>query len=48
MEKKDFVTTSFTKERNEAVEIRACDYAGNCSETTKSVIKIDKSEQSSK
>ena len=44
MEKKDFVTTSFTKERNEAVEIRACDYAGNCSETTKSVIKIDKSE----
>lgn len=46
MEKKNFVTTTFTKERNEAVEIRACDYADNCSEAAKSIIKIDKSEPS--
>ena len=37
-----FTTTEFSQERGEYVEIRACDYAGNCSETTKSMIKIDK------
>ena len=37
-----FETTPFSKERNEYVEIRACDQAGNCSETAQSMIKIDK------
>ena len=37
-----FTTTSFAKERSEYVEVRACDYAGNCSEISQSMIKIDK------
>ena len=37
-----FVTTAFSKERGEYVEIRACDNAGNCSEPGRSMIKIDK------
>ena len=37
-----FDTPDFTQEREEYIEIRACDYAGNCSETTKSLIKLDK------
>lgn len=37
-----FVTTAFSKERGEYVEIRACDLAGNCSEPGRSMIKIDK------
>lgn len=37
-----FTTTNFTQERSELVEIRACDYAGNCSESLTSMIKIDK------
>ena len=37
-----FVTTPFSKERAEEVEIRACDRAGNCSASSKSMIKIDK------
>ena len=37
-----FVTTAFSKERGEYVEVRACDYAGNCSEASQSMIKIDK------
>ena len=37
-----FVTTAFSKERDEYVEIRACDRAGNCSESGRSMIKIDK------
>ena len=37
-----FDTPEFTQERGEYIEIRACDYAGNCSETTKSLIKLDK------
>lgn len=37
-----FVTTAFSKERGEYVEIRACDRAGNCSGTGRSMIKIDK------
>ena len=41
-EKKTFVTPAFSKERSEYVEIRACDYVGNCSEATSSMIKIDK------
>ena len=41
-EEKNFVSTYFSEERSEYVEIRACDYAGNCSESTKSMIKIDK------
>lgn len=41
-EEKTFVTTEFSNERSEYVEIRACDYAGNCSETSQSMIKIDK------
>ena len=41
-EEKTFVTPAFSKERNEYVEIRACDYAGNCSEAASSMIKIDK------
>lgn len=37
-----FTTSAFSKERSEYVEVRACDYAGNCSESVKSMIKIDK------
>ena len=37
-----FNTPKFSQERGEYVEIRACDQIGNCSETTKSMIKIDK------
>ena len=37
-----FVTTAFSKEREEYVEIRACDRAGNCSGSGRSMIKIDK------
>ena len=37
-----FTTTDFSIERNEVVEIRACDYAENCSESSQSMIKIDK------
>lgn len=37
-----FITTPFTAERNELVEIRACDYAGNCSKLAKNTIMIDK------
>ena len=37
-----FITTPFTAERNELVEIRACDYADNCSEPAKNTIMIDK------
>ena len=37
-----FVTTAFSKERNEIVEFIACDKAGNCSETSTSTIKINK------
>lgn len=40
--KNDFTTTKFTDERNEPVYIRACDYAGNCSEAKSTNIKIDK------
>lgn len=36
-----FTTPPFTQERNEIVEIRACDYADNCSAPTQSMIKID-------
>ena len=41
-----FVSTAFSKERAEYVEVRACDNAGNCSETAKSMIKIDKTKPS--
>lgn len=37
-----FNTTNFSKKRNEIVEFIACDYAGNCTEPTTSMIKIDK------
>ena len=37
-----FETTKFSKERSEYVEVRACDRAGNCSDTAKSKIMIDK------
>lgn len=37
-----FNTPNFTQERGEYVEFRACDQVENCSETTKSMIKIDK------
>lgn len=40
-----FVTTAFSKERGEYVEIRACDNVGNCS-SNKSMIKIDKTSPS--
>lgn len=36
-----FTTTPFSKERNEEVEIRACDYAGNCSAGARTTISID-------
>ena len=39
-----FVTTPFSKERDEYVEVRACDRAGNCSDTAKSKIMIDKTD----
>lgn len=39
-----FTTTQFSEERSQNVYIRACDYAGNCSESTTSMIKIDKTE----
>lgn len=38
----NFTTTAFTEERNEIVEIRACDYADNCSEIAQNNIMIDK------
>ena len=41
-DKTPFVTTKFSKERAEYVEVRACDRAGNCSDIAKSMIKIDK------
>ena len=41
-----FVTTAFSKERGEYVEIRACDNVGNCSEPGRSMIKIDKTSPS--
>lgn len=37
-----FTTTPFSKERNEEVLIKACDYAGNCSESASTMIRIDK------
>ena len=37
-----FETTNFSKERSEYVEVRACDRAGNCSDTARSMIKIDR------
>ena len=37
-----FVTTPFSKERDEYVEVRACDRAGNCSDIARSKIRIDK------
>ena len=39
--KSPFTTTPFTAERAEYVYIGACDYAGNCSDPAKSMIKID-------
>ena len=45
-EEKTFTTPAFSKERSEYVEIRACDYVGNCSEAASSMIKIDKTEPS--
>ena len=41
-DKTPFVTPAFSKERAEVVEIRACDKAGNCSSSSKTTIKIDK------
>ena len=41
-EEKTFITTNFTKERNQNVYIRVCDNAGNCSSTSSTPIKIDK------
>ena len=38
----NFTTTPFTNERNEIVEIRACDYADNCSTPAQNMIMIDK------
>lgn len=38
----NFVTTPFSKERNELVYVRACDKAGNCSEENSTYIRIDK------
>ncbi len=40
--KETFVTTEFSKERNQAVYIRACDNAGNCSDSASTMIRIDK------
>ena len=37
-----FTTTPFTAARDEIVEIRACDYSGNCSGVASSMIKIDR------
>ena len=39
-----FVTTPFSKERDEYVEVRACDRAGNCSDIARSKIRIDKTD----
>ncbi len=36
-----YTTTAFKTDRNEVVEIRACDYVGNCSEATRNTIMID-------
>ena len=41
-EDRTFTTPAFSEERSEYVEIRACDYVGNCSEAARSMIKIDK------
>lgn len=37
-----YETPLLTEERNEYIEIRACDQAGNCSDAAQSMIKIDK------
>ncbi len=37
-----FETTKFSTERDEIVEVRACDKAGNCSEAATTKIRIDK------
>lgn len=42
----EFDTTDFSKQRNELVYIRACDKAGNCSNSSSSYIKIDKTKPS--
>ena len=39
-----FVTTPFSKERDEYVEVRSCDRAGNCSDIARSKIRIDKTD----
>ncbi len=38
----DFTTTDFSLERNELVYVRACDNAGNCSDSSSTYIRIDK------
>ena len=38
-----FITPPFTEQKNDTIEIRACDYAGNCSTSATSTIKIDTS-----
>ena len=40
--KSPFTTTNFTKERNQEVYIRACDKLGNCSKSSSTYIRIDK------
>ena len=42
--KSPFTTTPFTADRKQNVYIRVCDKAGNCSEKSSSMIKIDKTE----
>ena len=37
-----YTTPVINTERNEIIEIRACDQAGNCSDAAQSIIKIDK------
>ena len=41
-----YETPLLTEERNEYIEIRACDQAGNCSDAAQSMIKIDKTSPS--
>ena len=40
--KNPFTTTNFTKERNQEVYIRVCDKLGNCSKSSSTYIRIDK------
>lgn len=40
--KETYITTPYSVERNQAAYLRVCDYAGNCSNSASTMIRIDK------